>query len=272
MDQHYKKMFYPAALGLGGALAIMFVGGWNWLGAILGAGMIGVGIVIGKFGAANEQTDFWRSLDSYLSDEQQFGEKVAPIWCGHIEASKEQMESAVSALTERFSSIVLQLDEATRAADAATKSIEGSNSLVTVFAHSEQKLGAVVASQKVAMNGMATMLAKVEGLSGFIRELQEMAADVAKIAAQANLLSLNAAIEAARAGEMGRGFAVVAREFRMLSNQSGETGRHIGEKVGVISAAISATCRAAEESVRQEGGSTDDSEKAIESVLSEFET
>lgn len=40
------------------------------------------------------------------------------------------------------------------------------------------------------------------------------------LAAQTNLLSLNASIEAARAGEAGRGFAVVAEEIRKLAEES----------------------------------------------------
>jgi methyl-accepting chemotaxis protein len=110
----------------------------------------------------------------------------------------------------------------------------------------------------------------VEGLDRFTQELQDMAHDVAKIAQQSTLLSLNAAIEAARAGELGRGFAVVAKEFRMLANQSGDTGKHIAEKVAIISAAIAESSTAVRDSVHKRDERTHNTAAAINGVINEF--
>jgi methyl-accepting chemotaxis protein len=114
------------------------------------------------------------------------------------------------------------------------------------------------------------MLEKVQGLDSFIVELNSMAGDVAQIAHQSNLLSLNAAIEAARAGELGRGFAVVAKEFRTLSAKSGETGKHIAEKVAIISAAIAEACKVVEDTVEQRESRVATTEASIGRVLSEL--
>jgi methyl-accepting chemotaxis protein len=57
---------------------------------------------------------------------------------------------------------------------------------------------------------------------------------ITRIAAQTNLLSVNANIEAHRSGEAGVGFAVVAREIKVLAVDSGEAAGEISRQLGRI--------------------------------------
>lgn len=268
VPQDYR--FYPVGLGLAGALATLVAGNWSWIAGGLASVLCVCGVLLGVRLAAL-QTAWRQTLDRYLLDQQLFGEALAPVWSGHIESSREQTEAAISTLAVLFSAIVEKLDVAVQTSSQETQTIDDSDAgMVAVFDRSEHKLAAVVASQQAAMTSMVGMLGKVEGLDQFIAELQDMAGDVAKIAQQSNLLALNAAIEAARSGEQGRGFAVVAKEFRMLSIQSGETGRRIADKVQVISAAITATCQAVQASVHQEDVSMRSAQASIGEVLTDF--
>lgn len=72
----------------------------------------------------------------------------------------------------------------------------------------------------------------LENISTDIKKTDNILKFVNEVAANSNLLGLNAAIEAARAGEHGRGFAVVAEEIRKMAVNSSES---VSSIKGIIS-------------------------------------
>lgn len=67
-----------------------------------------------------------------------------------------------------------------------------------------------------------------------VQKIQETIGLITAIAAETNLLSLNASIEAARAGEQGRGFAVVAAQIQQLAEQSNDSAKQIEEVISYL--------------------------------------
>ena len=70
--------------------------------------------------------------------------------------------------------------------------------------------------------------------------INQVVTTITNVAAQTNLLSLNAAIEAEKAGEYGRGFSVVATEIRRLADQTAVATYDIEQMVKEIQSAVAA--------------------------------
>jgi methyl-accepting chemotaxis protein len=79
-----------------------------------------------------------------------------------------------------------------------------------------------------------TIYRQTNETNDFALKIQEVAEIITSIAAETNLLSLNASIEAARAGESGRGFAVVADQIKKLAEQSGQSAKEIGNVIHTL--------------------------------------
>jgi methyl-accepting chemotaxis protein len=193
--------------------------------------------------------------------------QALPVLAQQIDVGRTQMETAILALSQRFSSLHSRLENAVKASQHAAAGMDGGEGVVAVFQRSEGELGEVLDQLRAALAKRAAMVSEVLGMSRYTDALEKMSAEVAALAAKTNLLALNAAIEAARAGENGRGFAVVADEVRKLSAQSRDTGRKMGKQVQIITGAIQTLTRSAEQSQKEEQQFLTRSESSIDQVL-----
>ncbi len=249
------------------ALALLAVSAWlGWLAAKRVKNLIGAAVQAER--AMQEAMRQAKEAEAINGLDKLCG-SVLPVWSRQIDLARGHTEDAITALTNRFSDLVVRI-ESTVSASAGAAGGEGSGSMVALLHESEEALNAVVNSFRGALEMRESLLAQISELARFTDELKAMATDVGNVAGQTNLLALNAAIEAARAGEQGRGFAVVADEVRKLSNLSGETGRQISEKVEMVNAAIHAALHASKSYAEEDAEMIGQAETTMQGVLARF--
>lgn len=260
---------FPTLLLAGACGVVLLLGAalrWGLLPAGAAGAVLLAGAALVDRSRASLRAAEQARLAHFVDEHARVGQLVMPLWGEHVEQSRAQMESAIGALSQRFGAIVERLDQALKAsADGAGTGVPA------VLDGARGDLRQVLDSLRAAQEDGATLRDKVQQLGQFVDDLQQMAAEVALIAQQTNLLAVNAAIAAAHAGEHGRGFSVLAQEVRRLSAQSGETGRRMSEKVALIGTAIGDARASARQAAEREAASIAASEHSIQGVLGSFE-
>ncbi|QNB06142.1 hypothetical protein G5S34_04730 [Herbaspirillum frisingense] len=131
----------------------------------------------------------------------------------------------LSARTERQAASLQQTSAAmqtlTQTVRETAENAAHASRFSTQAAGTAQEGGVIVAAVVSNMDSIAQSAAQI---NGFVELIQG-------IAAQTNILAINAAIEAARAGSHGRGFAVVAQEVRALADRSGHAALQIKQLI-----------------------------------------
>lgn len=141
--------------------------------------------------------------------------------------------------TEELSTTVDQVNSGVT--QLATSSAEGSNQATDIKNRSmdikKQGNSSKLAADNIYEEKQSSILKAMED-EKVIDEIVNIANLIKSIAAQTNLLSLNASIEAARAGEHGKGFSVVADEIGKLADQSSQYVNEITDVVNNVKIAF----------------------------------
>ncbi|MBO7357917.1 MAG: hypothetical protein J6U37_05350 [Lachnospiraceae bacterium] len=151
---------------------------------------------------------------------------------GLVMNGSSQLAGGAQSLAEGAVKQTEEIDELTKTIDKVKALVKESTEATRI---SVEKMEGIKGATAESTEEMAEMTEAMKRISETSQEIANIVSGIEEIAAETNLLSLNASIEAARAGEAGRGFAVVAEEIRKLAENSAQSA--VGAKA-LVDAAV----------------------------------
>lgn len=151
---------------------------------------------------------------------------------------------AAAAINAMAQSIENVSNSAAESNEVAKKSVAIAKDGVTVVQNTIQGMDNI----KQQMTNTATTIKKLGESS---QEIGDTVAMIEDIAAQTNILSLNAAIQAATAGDAGKGFAVVADEVQRLAERTAAATKAITLMVQNVQTDTGNAVQSMEETIKE---------------------
>lgn len=201
----------------------------------------------------------------------------------HLDGTIDRNTASIDAITRSIQDVDGRISEQTSMVEQSRASIEEMNSFVgNVVSITGRRREATQQLSEETRTAAAILdeahRAFSEGVVARIDSIREAASAIQGIAAQTNLLAMNAAIEAAHAGSAGKGFAVVADEIRKLASDSAASSSSIAATIGAVVENIGRTKEAIDRAgsgfalVVRETGSTVDALKEIEEHIAHLQS
>jgi methyl-accepting chemotaxis protein len=194
-----------------------------------------------------------------------------------LSSSASQISTSTTQMASSAAETATSVSQTTTTVEEVRQTAQLSSQKAKIVAETSQRTAQIsqagTKSTELTIAGMSRIRQQMDTIADSMVRLSEQSqtigqivATVEDLAAQSNLLAVNASIEAAKAGEHGKGFAVVAQEVRSLAEQSKQATSQVRSILSDIQKATGAAVMATEQGSKAVEAGVKQSGEAGESI------